>query len=164
FGQLVSACRAAKERLLSADPPGSVRVTVLGHGARLVGGTLSTEIAREEAERVVLDGFFPAAARDARPQRARRAPVAFRLPSPRPRRRASSFARRAGAAPGPGALPPNGGVFLASRIAARLADTLRAWGGPPLAVLPHADPDLAVARGAVAYALARAGRGVRIGG
>ncbi len=30
--------------------------------------------------------------------------------------------------------------------------------------LPDADPDLAVARGAVAYALARLGRGVRIGG
>ncbi len=59
FGQLVSACRSAKERLLSEGAPESVRVTVLGHGARLVGGTLTAEISREEAERVVLDGFFP---------------------------------------------------------------------------------------------------------
>ena len=28
-----------------------------------------------------------------------------------------------------------------------------AWGGPPVEVLPHVDPDLSVARGAVAFAL-----------
>jgi molecular chaperone DnaK (HSP70) len=170
FGQLVSACRAAKERLLSADSPASVRVTVLGHGARLVGGTLSTEITREEAERVVLDGFFPPAPRDAgaRPARARAGLVAFGLPFERDpavtRHVAAFFARHAASTAGPSAILLNGGVFLAARISARLVDAVRAWGGPPIALLPHADPDLAVARGAVAYALARRGHGVRIGG
>ncbi len=172
FGQLVSACRSAKERLLSADPPESARVTVLGHGARLLGGTLSTEITRAEAERVVLDGFFPPAAPGARPERARSALVAFGLPYERDpavtRHVAGFFARHAptagGTAGGPSAILLNGGVFLAARIAARLVDAIRAWGGPPIELLPHADPDVAVARGAVAYALARRGRGVRIGG
>src|SRR5260370_19712498 len=58
----------------------------------------------------------------------------------------------------------NGGVFRAERIAARVVDTLAAWRGSEGLRLPDADPDLAVARGAVAYALARLGRGVRIGG
>jgi molecular chaperone DnaK (HSP70) len=181
FGQLVSACRSAKERLLSADPPPSARVTILGHGARLIGGTLSAEITREEAERVVLDGFFPAAARDARPERARSALVAFGLPFERDpaitRHVAHFFSRhavrdgtpphtppRASSTEGPTAVLLNGGVFLAARIAGRLLDTLRAWGGPEIELLPHADPDLAVARGAVVYALARRGVGVRIGG
>ena len=171
FGQLVSACRSAKERLLSADPPESARVTVLGQGARLFEGTLVTEITRAEAERVVLDGFFPPAALDARPERARSALVAFGLPYERDpavtRHVASFFARHAragGETRGPNAILLNGGVFLAARLAARLVDVLRAWGGPPIALLPHADPDLAVARGAVAYALARRGHGVRIGG
>ncbi len=168
FGQLVTACRAAKERLLAADPPASVRVTVLGQGARLFGGTLSTEITREEAERVVLDGFFPPAARDARPERARSGLVAFGLPFERDaaitRHVAHFFSRHASSVEGPTAVLLNGGVFLASRIAGRLLEALRAWGGPPIELLPHADPDLAVARGAVVYALARRGRGVRIGG
>jgi molecular chaperone DnaK (HSP70) len=168
FGQLVSACRSAKERLLADDAPASVRVTVLGHGARLVGGTLSTDIAREEAERLVLDGFFPPAERGARPDRARGALIAFGLPYERDpaitRHVAAFFARHASVAEGPNAVLLNGGVFLAPRIARRLVEVLSAWGGPPIELLPHADPDLAVARGAVAYALARRGHGLRIGG
>ena len=59
----------------------------------------------------------------------------------------------------------NGGVFRAARIAGRVVEALSAWrGGEAVVRLPDADPDLAVARGAVAYALARRGRGVRIGG
>ncbi|APR83147.1 DnaK-related protein [Minicystis rosea] len=168
FGQLVSACRSAKERLLGEDAPDRVRVTVLGQGARLIGNTLSTEIAREEAERLVLDGFFPAAPRDARPDRRRAGLVAFGLPYERDvaitRHVAHFFARHAPEARGPRALLLNGGVFRAARIVERLVGAIGAWGGPPVEVLPHVDPDLAVARGAVAYALARRGRGVRIGG
>ncbi|MEP7124863.1 MAG: heat-shock protein Hsp70, partial [Byssovorax sp.] len=74
------------------------------------------------------------------------------------------FARHAPASRGPRALLLNGGVFRAERIAERLTAAIQAWGGPPVETLPLADPDLAVARGAVAYALALAGRGVRIEG
>jgi molecular chaperone DnaK (HSP70) len=168
FGQLVSACRTAKERLLGSDPPSMVRVTILGPGAKLIGNTLSTEITREEAERVVLDGFFPAAPRDAKPSARRAGLVAFGLPYERDvaitRHVASFFARHAPAAAGPRALLLNGGVFRAARIVERLVGAIGAWGGPPVEVLPHVDPDLAVARGAVAYARARRGLGVRIGG
>jgi molecular chaperone DnaK (HSP70) len=167
FGQLVLACRAAKERLLGDDPPDDAPVTVLAQGARLLGGTLTTRLTRDEAERVVLDGFFPEAPRDARPQRARSGLVAFGLPYERDvaitRHVAHFFARHAEAR-GPAAILLNGGVFRARAIADRLVAAIQAWGGPPIARLPHADPDLAVARGAVAYALAREGRGLRIQG
>jgi molecular chaperone DnaK (HSP70) len=168
FGQLVSACRGAKERLLGLDPPERVRVTVLGHGARLLGNTLATDLTRAEAERVVLDGFFPAAPRDARPDRRRAGLVAFGLPYERDvavtRHVAHFFARHAPTEAAPRALLLNGGVFRAAAVVERLVAALGAWGGPPVEVLPHVDPDLAVARGAVAYALSRRGRGVRIGG
>jgi molecular chaperone DnaK (HSP70) len=168
FGQLVHACRAAKERLLGDAPPDEVPITVLGPGARLVGSALTTSLGRDEAERAVLDGFLPATPRDARPLRAKTALVAFGLPYERDvaitRHVAWFFARHAPAEAGPRALLLNGGVFRAARIAERLASAIQAWGGPPLAVLPHADPDLAVARGAVAYGLALAGRGLRIEG
>src|SRR5262249_47567545 len=75
---------------------------------------------------------------------------------------ASFFARHAPGSVGPDALLFNGGVFRAERIATRIAETIEAWGGPKLTVLPQADPDLSVARGAVVYAMARAGRGFRI--
>jgi hypothetical protein len=66
--------------------------------------------------------------------------------------------------PVPDTLLLNGGVFRASALAGRIAQTLGAWREQPLHVLRNDQPDVAVARGAVAYALARAGHAPRIGG
>ncbi|MEP7125854.1 MAG: Hsp70 family protein, partial [Byssovorax sp.] len=51
FGQLVLACRAAKETLLGHDPPDDVAVTVLGKSASLLGGALTARLTRDEASR-----------------------------------------------------------------------------------------------------------------
>ena len=58
-------------------------------------------------------------------------------------------------------------MFRADAISARLEDLLAHWRGAPPRVLHNDAPDLAVARGAVAFALVRAGRaglGPGIGG
>jgi molecular chaperone DnaK (HSP70) len=169
FAQLVAACRGAKESLLGESAPEDAPVTVIGAGASLVGTARTTRLLREEVERVVLDGFLPLVPADARPQRARTAFVAFGLPYERDvaitRHVAAFLVRHLPAGASPNALLLNGGVFRAARIANRVVAALAAWrGGEPLERLSDADPDLAVARGAVAYALARLGRGVRIGG
>ena len=52
-------CAAAKERLLSDPNLKSAEITVLGGGSSLVGGTLKTEILREEVLELALDGFLP---------------------------------------------------------------------------------------------------------
>ena len=137
-------------------------------GSRLVGSTLAAHVVARGGStcraRWVL-AAAPSATRE--PPRARGALVAFGLPYERDvaitRHVAAFFARHA-ASTSPSALLLNGGVFRADRIASRLVESIDSWGGAPLRVLPSADPDLAVARGAVAYALARHGRGVRIGG
>jgi molecular chaperone DnaK (HSP70) len=168
FGQLVLACRTAKERLLGENPPEEVNVTILGSGSRLIGSALTTKLAREEAERIVLDGFLPPAKRDDRPRRGGSALVAFGLPYERDvaitRHVAHFFARHAPNALAPSALLLNGGVFRAKRIVERLSDSIASWSGTQPEILPHPDPDLAVARGAVVYGLSLLGRGVRIGG
>ena len=175
FAQLVASCRAAKEALLGTTPPDHVAVAVAARGAGLVGSTRTARLDREEVERIVLDGFFPRVEADAAPNRGRGALVAFGLPYERDvavTRHVASFLRKhlapgASGAPGPAAPTAvllNGGVFRAARIADRMVDALGAWRGGEVHRLPDADPDLAVARGAVGYALARLGRGVRIGG
>ncbi len=179
YSQLVSACRTAKECLLGERPPEDAAVTVVGAGARLVGNARTASLTRDEVERIVLDGFFPMVPSGERPQRARGALVAFGLPYERDvavtRHIASFLVRHLPAGELPNAVLLNGGVFRAARIAERIVEQLAAWRGEtaPAASgkqvatpvrLPDADPDLAVARGAVAYALARLGRGVRIGG
>ncbi|HVY46140.1 MAG TPA: Hsp70 family protein, partial [Minicystis sp.] len=80
FSALVGACRGAKERLLGDAPPASVPIAIASRGAALVGGTLRAELGKDEVERVVLDGFWPAAARDALPSRSRAALVSVGLP------------------------------------------------------------------------------------
>jgi hypothetical protein len=62
----------------------------------------------------------------------------------------------------------NGGVVKAGPLRQRLIDVLGSWlkaeGAPAPRVLPGADPDLAVARGAAFYGLVRRGQGLRIRG
>ena len=68
----------------------------------------------------------------------------------------------------PTALLFNGGVMKSAALRKRLVETLNAWlvadGAPPARVLEGADLDLAVARGAATYGVARHGRGMRIRG
>ncbi|AJY09224.1 hsp70 family protein [Burkholderia dolosa] len=167
LSQLVERCRAAKERLLGDDAPASVTVTLLGAGSKLVGGARSAELTRQEVEQIVVDGFFPKVAADELPRRTRAAIVEFGLPyasDAAVTRHVAAFLHRHAEGPLPDTLLLNGGVFRAGALAGRLAQTLGAWRGAPLDVLHNAHPDVAVARGAVAYGLARAGHAPRIGG
>jgi molecular chaperone DnaK (HSP70) len=168
LAQLVERCRAVKELLLAADAPASAAVTLLGAGSRLVGGARSVEFGRDEVRQLVVDGFFPQGGADELPRRARASGlVGFGLPyasDAAVTRHVAEFLQRHREVGWPDALLLNGGVFRAEAIADRLAETLADWRGAPLRRLDNADADLAVARGAVAYALARRGLGPRIGG
>ncbi len=182
LSQLVERCRVAKEQLLAVDAPASVAITLLGAGSRVIGGARTAQLTREEVEQVVVEGFFPQGALSETPRRSRAAIVEFALPyasDPAVTRHVAAFLSRhaaqsrqalAGAADDNGGLPIpdtlllNGGVFRAPALTARLAQTLGAWRGAPLHVLSNEHPDVAVARGAVAYGLARAGAAPRIGG
>lgn len=165
FGQLVLAARRAKEHLL-AGAAKSTTVTLLGEGSKLVGGARKTTLSRADVDKV-LDGFFPAVDRDARPARARAGLVAFGLPyasDPAITRHLAQFLVRHGVADQPLALLLNGGAFHASAIVERVSSAIAALTGHAPRVLKQGDPDLSVARGAAAYALSLRGEGLRIGG
>lgn len=181
FSQLIQHCRMAKERLLAADAPESVKVTLLGTGARLVGGARSAELTRAEVMQLVTEGFFPAAGPNEVPRRRRAGIVEFGLPYPADpaiTRHLGEFLRRhaaisgaalgeavvAGALAVPDTVLLNGGVFHSPILASQLVATLTNWRGSPPQLLNNADPDVAVARGAVAFALVREGLSPAIGG
>lgn len=180
LAQLTERCRAAKETLLAADAPAQVGVTLLGSGSKLIGGSRSITLQREDVERIVLDGFFPLNEAQQPAQAKRGGIVEFGLPyasDPAVTRHLASFLRQHAAAsrqalglPDDGKLPIpdtlllNGGVFRAAKLAERLTSTLRAWRGQPVRVLHNDDPDVAVARGGVAYALSRQGLAPAIAG
>jgi hypothetical protein len=180
-------CRLAKEKLF-ADPKSQKQpVTLLGKGSKLVGGTVKTELRREDLERVLADGFFPVVGREEMPARQRR--IGFQelgLPyaaDPAVTKHLARFLAQqsAGAAeadairrgPSGFACPThvlfNGGVMKAGVLRGRVVEVidnwLRAEGFEPLGergVLEAADLDHAVARGAAYYGRAKRGRGVRI--
>src|SRR5262245_1431557 len=81
FGQLIQACRQAKEALFSPEPPTSFPVTIVGRGRAVVGGTLTATLSTEEIRAILFDGFFPHVPHDAQPaRRARSGPHEMGLP------------------------------------------------------------------------------------
>lgn len=169
FAQLVAACRSAKELLMGDDPPEETSVVLLGGGSRLLAATRRMTLRREDAERLLLDGFFPEVPLESIPVQSRGALISFGLPyarDPAITRHLAHFLRRHGATEGQYAIPDaivlNGGVFHGRAFAERLAFVMAGWTGIAPRLLQHVDPDLAVARGAVVYGLAQRGRGYRI--
>ncbi|MET0982291.1 MAG: Hsp70 family protein [Telluria sp.] len=175
LAQLTERCRAAKEQLLASDAPEQVTVTLLGAGSRLIGGSRKAELRRDDIERIVLDGFFPLNETQEGAKRARAGIVEFGLPYASDAaitRHLASFLRQHAAAarealglpenddtlPVPDTLLLNGGVFRGAALSSRVAEALARWRGQPLRILHNDNPDVAVARGGVAYALARQGQ------
>jgi molecular chaperone DnaK (HSP70) len=179
LSQLVEQCRLAKERLLAEDASDTATVTLLGAGARLIGGARSVDLGRDEVQTIVFEGFFPKVGLDEHPDRKRTGVVEFGLPytsDPAISKHLAAFLSQhrqaAGEAlgseaalPVPDALLLNGGVFRSPVIVRRVVEQLAAWGERAPKLLQNDRPDLAVAYGAVAYGLARRGWPIqRIGG
>ncbi len=165
---LVHACRGAKESLLAAEAPASAPVAILGRSRKVIGGALKTELARADAERILIDGFFPVTAPEARPERARRTGLTeMGLPyaaDPRLTAHLAEFLARHRDDGMPTAVLFNGGVMKAAALRERLLGVLRDWCGAGLRELRGIHLDQAVARGAAYSGLARRGRGIRIRG
>ncbi len=169
FSRLLLACRAAKEALLGRDAAASAPIRLASLGSSLVGGTLATELLQSEVEALVFDGFLPLISRGEAPAKARAGLLAFGLPyerDPAISRHIVQFLERhaASMADGVDALLLNGGLFHAERAAERVRDQISHFGKREVTLLPYPDPDLSVARGAVAYSRSLAGHGLRIAG
>ncbi|CAJ4396191.1 heat shock protein 70 [Burkholderia pseudomallei] len=186
---LTYACRGAKETLLGDPSAHAVPLVVPSRGAKLIGGSIRTELTRAELTQTILEGFFPAVDASARPvSRTRAGLMQLGLPYAQDagitRHLAAFLGRQAGALAEldglrhahdasasflhPSAVLFNGGVFKSPLLVERMLDTLNGWlaaeGAAPARLLGGVDLDLAVARGAAYYGYVKRGRGVRIRG
>jgi molecular chaperone DnaK (HSP70) len=160
-------CSAAKEKLLNDPDLKSVEITVLGSGSAVIGKTLKTEIVREEALELALEGFLPFTERGEAPKDEKRS--LFRelgLPyvsDAAITRHLNAFLETAGQAPD--AVLFNGGFFIPAILQERVADVIAHWYGRRPEILENIDLDLAVARGAAYYSYVRStGSGVLVRG
>jgi molecular chaperone DnaK (HSP70) len=160
-------CSAAKEILLGDPTRKSVEITVLGGGSSIIGGALKTEITREEALELTLEGFLPKSARGEGPKDEKRS--LFRelgLPyetDPAISKHLSVFLD--GAQQVPDAILFNGGFFIPEILRERVADVLEHWYGKRPEIFENRDLDLAVATGAAYYSYVKStGSGVLVRG
>jgi hypothetical protein len=180
-------CRFGKEKLFQSPKTKSQPITLLGKGSKLVGGTIKTELLREDLDQVLMEGFFPKVASSEMPARQRR--VGFQelgLPYAADAAVTRHLARflseqvrnspeSAGIRRGPSGLACpthilfNGGVMKAAVLRDRIVEVLSSWlqqegfsGLGTEQILEATDLEHAVARGAAYYGKARRGHGVRI--
>ncbi|WP_027014149.1 Hsp70 family protein [Comamonas composti] len=187
---LAHGCRAAKEQLLADATLQSVPVVVPSRGSKLIGGSIRTEVTRDEVLAMLVEGFFPKVAVSDKPQtRARGALTQLGLPYAQDaavtRHLAAFLTRQVNALAEiegvqgdqvegstflhPTAILFNGGVLKAPQIEQRILDVINGWldaeACEPARLLDGANLDLAVARGAAYFGhIAGSGRGMRIRG
>ena len=179
--------RMAKEKLFESPKTRSHPITLLGKGTKLIGGTIKTELAREDLDQVLVEGFFPKVASSEFPARQRRVgfqelglPYAadpaitkhlarFLSEQLRNSLEAAAIRRGRSGLACPTHILFNGGVMKAAVLRDRVVEVLNDWlrdeGFDPLGaeqILDAPDLEHAVARGAAYYGKARRGRGVRI--
>ncbi|MEH0741314.1 hsp70 family protein [Vibrio cholerae] len=184
LSKLIQQTRSAKEQLLSRQAPNDVKITMLGSGSKLLGGTKSVALGKDEVHQIALEGFFPLSDINEGPDKRRSAVVEFGLPyvsDPAVSKHVAAFLQQhqsvaldalkhtSSAAPDntpavPVGLLLNGGVFNSELISERLETLLSQWRGEPVRLLDNPHPDWAVALGAVAFGKARRGAQLKIGG
>jgi len=180
---LVRTCRGAKETLLGENAPDEVTINLPGSGSKLIGGGVRATLTREEAHRVLVDGFFPEVELDAQPTGRVSGFQEFGLPyasDPGITRYLASFlsshrhVAMEDAVEGehdparPDIVLFNGGVLESTSVRERLIETITNWfrsendSNWSPQVLENDRLDLSVAQGASYYGMVRRGVGVRI--
>lgn len=173
-------CRLAKERLLADEECESLPITVVGRGSKLIGGTIQTELTRDEVMKSILDGFFAECAIEEHPEEQTAAGLQeigldYASDPVIPKHVAKFLCDNARAAKGaagdflhPTAILFNGGVSKSPPVQERIISVLNKWlkksKAEPVRLLEGASLDLAVARGAAHYGLVLRGKSIRIRG
>jgi hypothetical protein len=184
---LTHSCRDAKEKIFNNAEIDNIPLVVASRGSSLIGGTLRTELTREEVNRVLVEGFLPEVAVSDKPisrprTGLRTAGLPYAQDAAITRHLAAFLSKQQGATDElkdinlpehasflhPTAVLFNGGVLKAGALAERLMNVLNSWlsaeQAPEARLLTGVDLDLAVARGAAYYGYVRKGKGVRIKG
>lgn len=178
---LVRNCRRVKETLLGENPPEQATVNLPGSGSKVIGGGLQTQITRDEAEALLVDGFLPQSDVSDTPTASQSGFREFGLPfasDPAITRHLAAFLQAHGSvansadvafdAARPDVILFNGGFFASPELRERLLCVVRSWfrseSDPDWhpTLLDNDRLDLAVARGAAYYGMVRRGEGVRI--
>lgn len=179
---LVGTSRKIKEQMLSDEGADSITVSLPSRGSKLIGGSLKTEVTRDEIRRLIIDGFLPETQLTDKPQRHASGFQEFGLPyasDPGITRYLADFlTTHAGSGEAdstqtkpkdakPDVVLFNGGFFASPILRDTVIQQISKWFRTEEAewspqLLANDRLDLAVARGAAYYGIVRRDMGVRI--
>lgn len=168
-------CRQAKESLLSSDGEETHKISVLGRGSKLIGGTVSVEVDRKTTTDLLLDGFIPSCGLNELPQK--QPASGFQeigLPyesDPAITRHIAEFLNQHCAGEDGICLPNhllfNGGVFKATGFRDRMVSVFKSWSDSESTTRELSgvhDLDNSVSKGAAFYGWSKEQGGTRIRG
>ncbi|MFT5524026.1 MAG: molecular chaperone DnaK (HSP70) [Pirellulaceae bacterium] len=181
---LLASSRKIKETLLGEDAPDQVTVNLPGKGSQLIGGSIQTQVTKQQVEELLVEGFLPRTKLTDKPQTGASGFQEFGLPyaaDPAITRYLASFLVAHRNADGeneasadlieaarPDVILFNGGFFASRLLRQQLLDAVSNWfrrddndDWEPI-VFENERLDLAVARGASYYGMVRRGEGVKI--
>jgi hypothetical protein len=177
--KLLPQCQQAKERLLATDALDEIKLQLSSAGSRLMASTQETRLTAKEVEQMILDGFFPQVAINAKPKQRQTALSDIGLPYPADpaitRHIAAFFQDQHNTHSTekndendendendkneknddikiPDVWLLNGGPFLSDKIQQRVQQQMAAWSKQPILCLHNPDPQTSVAHGAAYYA------------
>ena len=150
---LVARCRDLKEFCLATDgdPAEEFPISLPGRGSSLFAGILSARIARREISSILLDGFYPECAADARPAEAEAALKEWGLPYASDSAVTHYLADFLRDLPPVAAILFNGGSLHPAVLRSRIQRQIGTWQISQPHILENPEPDLAVARGAAKF-------------
>ena len=163
-------CRQAKEELLGETGAVEKRLTVLGTGSSVIGGSLSVMVTKDEVLQIVMEGFFPLCAIGEEPKVASNAGLKsfglnYAADSAITKYLSEFILAHVEGSGMPTCILFNGGTTKPQIIRQRVLDTIGSWleeGSISLRLLTAANSDLAVAAGSCAYAQVKLGEGIRV--
>jgi molecular chaperone DnaK (HSP70) len=164
---LVNKSREAKEYLFENFNADSARVTLLGKGSKLIGGTLKSDIKKAELEQIVKAGFFPMCKKEDLPQNNQKTglmEVGLSYESdPAITKHLADFLSGNDEDKTPSYILFNGGVMKSEEIRGHIRSVVSSWSQENQAKeLKNITPDTAVAKGAAYYGFIKESGGIRI--
>ncbi|MBF0227407.1 MAG: hsp70 family protein [Desulfobacterales bacterium] len=171
-------CRRSKENILNGFSQ-KEKITLMGHGSKLIAGTISTDLSKEELQKIILEGFFPITDKTPKSKKdIKKGITEFGLPYEKEaaitlhigwfleqhREDVKNFLNKS---PAPDLVLFNGGALKTDILQERIISSISNWFKDENAKIPNIlenpEPDLAVALGASYYGLVKTGLGVRVG-
>lgn len=163
FYSCVQLARKMKEEIFSGQKKSTYTLHIPGSGSSLIGNALKVELSCEEAEKVLIEGYFPKVLLEEKLKEEKKGGLStLSLPYAQDPRVTAHLAHFLHESAMPDYVLFNGGTLKGIALQNRILEQIEQWKGEKPHVLPDADFTYSVSKGAVSYCSILHEGGVRV--